>query len=80
MSAQPVGSCRVVYGDQPLPLLDGERFRGIDAAADCFALCVEGVEVDVGNYAEGGLRGIGLKLLELLVRESGFGDAARGGY
>ena len=49
----------VIYRDEALPLLDGEGFRGVDSQADDFALGVEGVEVDVGDYAEGGLRRVG---------------------
>lgn len=49
----------VIYRDEALPLLDGEGFRWVDAEANDFALGVEGVEVDVGDYAEGGLRRVG---------------------
>lgn len=70
----------VVYRDEALPLLDGEGFRRVDAQTDGFALGVEGVEIDVGDHAEGALRGVGLELGEVLVGEAGLGDAPGGGY
>jgi hypothetical protein len=47
-----MGARWVVYSDKAAPLLDGEGFRGVDAEADRLALGVEGVEVDVSDYAE----------------------------
>ncbi|KAF2681734.1 hypothetical protein K458DRAFT_78273 [Lentithecium fluviatile CBS 122367] len=78
MSTQPVCPCGIVYSDKALPLLDREWFRGVDAETHSLALRVEGVEVDVSDYAEGRLRAEGFELVELLVCEAGFGDAAGG--
>ena len=69
MAAEAVGPGGVVYGDEALPLLDGEGFRGVDAQADGFALGVEGVEVDMCDYAEGRLRGVCFQLGEVFVCE-----------
>jgi hypothetical protein len=51
VSVQPKGSSRVIYRYESLPLLHGEGFGGVEAEADGFALRVEGVKVDVGDYA-----------------------------
>jgi len=52
VSVQPKRSSRIVDRYEALPLLHGEGFGGVEAEADGFALRVEGVKVDVGDYAE----------------------------
>ena len=51
VSIQSKGSSRIVDRYETLPLLHGEGFGGVEAEADGFALRVEGVKVDVGDYA-----------------------------
>ena len=70
MSIQTVLTCRVVDGNQALPLLDCERFGGVDAEADGLTLRVEGIEVDVSNYTERAVGGRVGKCGELFVREA----------
>lgn len=77
VSAESERASRIVYCYEALPLLDCEGFSWIDAEADGLALRVEGVEIDVGNYAEGGLRAVGFQLVQLFVCEFRLGDAAR---
>lgn len=67
MSAQAVRACWVVYSDQALPLLDGEWLVGVDVEPYHFALCVESIEIDVGDDSErtvGGIVGEGREVLE----------------
>ncbi|KAK0767697.1 hypothetical protein LTR75_018312, partial [Friedmanniomyces endolithicus] len=52
VAGETEGAGWVVDSDEALPLLDGERFGGIDAQAYSLALGVEGVEVNVGDYTE----------------------------
>jgi hypothetical protein len=51
VSVKAKGSRWVVDRYEALPLLHGEGLGGVEAEADGFALCVEGVKVDVGDYA-----------------------------
>jgi hypothetical protein len=55
-----------------------EREGGIEAEAHGFALRVEGVEVDVCDYAEGRCCAVGSELREMFVGKLGFGVSARG--
>ena len=59
-------------------MLDCEREGGVDAEAHGLALGVEGVEVDVRDYAEGCGRAVAAELVQVFVGEAGFGDAAGG--
>ena len=49
MSVQTECARRVIDCYEALPLLDGERFRRVDAEAYSLALRVERIEVDVCN-------------------------------
>lgn len=79
VAGETEGARGVVDSDEALPLLNGERGRGVEGEPDLFALRVEGVEVDVGYAPEGTGRAEGEERREVLVGEFGLAGAGGGG-
>ena len=67
-AAEPAGASGVVDGDEAAPLLDGQGCVGGQAEPDLLALGVEGIEVDVGNHAQGCSVRVRGHLCEVFVR------------